>query len=81
MGFDSSLGPEDAHHAYAQPENDRKAVITVTVGGRTFRCHGWMVAQAGDFLNLLRSIGEHIELSVRGDGLIAHAIASAAEEN
>jgi hypothetical protein len=72
---------DDAHHAYHQPENDRKLVVDVTVGGRTFKCHPWMVAQAGDFLRLMQSIGKTIDLAVRGDGLIAHAIKTAAEES
>jgi SAM-dependent methyltransferase len=80
FGFDSCL-VDDAHHAYHQPENDRKLVVDVTVGGRTFKCHPWMVAQAGDFLRLMQSIGKTIDLAVRGDGLIAHAIKTAAEES
>jgi hypothetical protein len=79
FGFDSCLRGEE-HHAYPQPENDRTVFTDVTVGGRTFRCHPWMVAQAGDFIRLLGSIGKHIDLAVRGDGLIAHCITTAAEE-
>lgn len=79
FGFDSCLRG-NAHHAYSQPENDRTLITEVTVGGRTFQCHPWMVAQAGDFLRVIRAIGSHIDLSVRGDGLIAHAIKTAAEE-
>ena len=80
FGFDSSLGPSDEHHAYSQPENDRKMVVTVRAGRQDFRCHPWMVAQAGDFLNLMRVIGPHVDLIVHGDGLIARIIQSAAEE-
>lgn len=80
FGFDSCLR-DDAHHAYPQPENDRTVITDVTVGGKTFHCHPWMVAQAGDFARLMQSIGSHIDLAVRGDGLIAHVIATAAEEN
>ena len=79
FGFDSCLR-DDAHHAYAQPENDRTVVTEITVGGKTFRCHPWMVAQAGDWLRVMKLIGPHIDLSVRGDGLIAHCIETAAEE-
>jgi len=80
FGYDSCLRG-DEHHAYAQPENDRTMVIDVSVGGKVFKCHPWMVAQAGDTLRVLKSIGNHVDLSVRGDGLIAHAIATAAEDD
>lgn len=79
FGFDSCLR-DGTHHAYAQPENDRTVEIPVTVGNRTFRCHPWMVAQAGDFMRVMRVIGPHIDLIVHGDGLIAHIISTAAEE-
>lgn len=80
FGFDSCLR-DGAHHAYSQPENDRTVELEVVTGGKTFRCHPWMVAQAGDFVRLIRAIGSHIDLSIRGDGLISHYIATAAEEN
>lgn len=75
FGFDSCLR-EDAHHAYAQPENDSEHVISVTVSGgkepeRVFKCHAWMLAQANEFLDLIKSLGNEIELEVYGDGLIA----------
>ena len=78
-GFDSCLRA-DRHHAYAQPENDRRTEIPVRVGGREFLCHPWMVAQAGDFLRLQKFIAPHIDLCVHGDGLIAHIIETAALE-
>lgn len=80
FGFDSCLRDE-AHHAYSQPENDGKIIKTVKHGGREFRCHPWMIAQVGDFTRYVKRFGEHIDLLVRGDGLIAHIISSAAEGN
>lgn len=79
FGFDSCLR-DKSHHAYAQPENDRVVEIPVKVGGREFRCHPWMVAQAGDFLRVFKVIGPHLDMIVHGDGLIAQLIATAAED-
>lgn len=84
FGWDGCLLEHEgklAHHAYAQPENDRTDVITLRVGRRLFQCHPWMVAQAGDFIKVIRVIGPHVSLIVHGDGLIAHIIKTAAEEN
>ena len=78
FGFDSCLDG-DAHHAYAQPENDTEMVIPVTVGGRTFRCHAWQIAQAQEFMDLVKFLGDEIELEVYGDGLINHILRTGAE--
>jgi len=78
FGFDSCLDG-DAHHAYAQPENDSEVVIPVTVGGRTFRCHAWQIAQAQEFMDLVKFLGDEIELEVYGDGLINHILRTGAE--
>jgi hypothetical protein len=80
FGFDSCLR-DSKHHAYSQPENDRTLEIPVRVGGREFMCHPWMVAQIGDWVRLLKFIGPHIDLEVRGDSLVSAIIATAAEES
>ena len=76
FGWDSCI-MGDEHHAYPQPENDSSNVINVTVGNRTFRCHGWMAVQAGEFTKIVRHILgriEDFEMVVHGDGLIAHLL-------
>jgi protein-tyrosine phosphatase len=79
VGCDSSLR-DDAHHAYSQPENDGHATIAVTVtGGRVFKCHGWMLSQAQQVMDLIRALGDQIELEIYGDGLLAHMFKTAAE--
>jgi hypothetical protein len=81
FGWDSCLRG-DQHHAYDQPENDGQRVIDVDYGGRQFKCHPWMLIQAGEVQKLVRFIYGHIEgfsLNVRGDGLIAHIFNHAAE--
>jgi precorrin-6B methylase 2 len=78
FGFDSCLDG-DAHHAYAQVENDCDTVIPVTVGGRTFRCHAWQVSQAQEFMDLVKFLGAEIELEIYGDGLINHIVKTGAD--
>jgi SAM-dependent methyltransferase len=70
FGCDSCL-LDEAHHAYAQPENDGAPIVPVLVGGRFFRCHVWMVSQAHELLELIRMMGTEMELDIRGDGLLA----------
>jgi hypothetical protein len=77
FGFDSCVLP-DAHHAYSQPENDHEPVIPVTCGGRTFECAPWMVSQASEFRDLVKFMGDEVELAVYGDGLIAQIIKTGA---
>lgn len=77
-GFDSCLGEGNRHHAYAQPENDREGVISVTCGDRVFRCHPWMVSQAHEFMGLVRMLGDEVKLAVHGDGLISHILQTGA---
>lgn len=77
-GFDSCLR-EGEHHSYAQAENDSDLPIGACVGDRVFQCHGWMVAQAQEFINLVTFLGDEVELEVYGDGMIAHILKTGAE--
>ena len=76
FGCDSCL-EEDAHHAYEQIENDDELIIPVNVSGKIFNCHPWMVSQAQEFIDLIRMIGDEIELEVYG-GLLHHILESGA---
>jgi SAM-dependent methyltransferase len=78
FGFDSCVA-EDAHHAYAQAENDGEPLMPVTCGGRTFTCTPWQVSQASEFRDLVKLMGDEIELAVYGDGLIAHIVQTGAD--
>ena len=78
FGFDSCVMPDGAHHAYAQPENDNEVLIPVTCGGRTFECTPWMLSQASEFRDVVKFLGDEVELAVYGDGLIANMIATGA---
>ena len=73
-GFDSCVLP-DAHHAYSQSENDGEITAGVmTQDGKTFRCTGWQISQAQEFLDQMKSFGNEIEIDVKGNGLIAHLL-------
>jgi hypothetical protein len=71
FGFDACVLEDGTHHAYPQAENDNQPLLPVTCGGRTFQCTPWMLSQASEFRDLIQSMGDHVELDVRGDGLIA----------
>lgn len=77
-GCDSCLSA-DKHHAYAQPENDAAMVLPAIVGGRTFHCHAWMVSQAQEFMDMIRFLGDEIELELYGDGLLTHILNTGAK--
>ena len=96
FGFDSSLAhvhdviptSENVtliHHAYLQPENDSTQVISVVVNGgdgakRVFKCHPWMLSQANEFMDLIKMLGNEIELEIYGDGLIGWILKTAADK-
>lgn len=85
FGFDSCLRGSGLvvghyeHHAYEQKENDGQHITPVTCGTKLYYCHPWMVSQAQEFQNIMRVIGEHLEMEVYGDGLIAEIIKTGAE--
>ncbi len=72
----------EAHHAYAQPENDGEIILPVIVnpGGRVFQCAPWMASQAQEMLALIRYLGNEIELAIYGAGLLAHILNVGAAE-
>jgi len=77
-GFDSCL-MDDKHHAYEQDENNENRLMDVIVGGRSFKCHPWMAIQAQEFIGMVKSmIGDHCQMEVYGDGLIAHILKTGA---
>jgi len=77
FGCDSCLGEDNKHHAYEQVENDGQLVIPVNVSGKIFNCNPWMVSQAQEFIDLIKMLGDEIELAVYG-GLLHHILESGA---
>lgn len=78
-GLDSCI-MDGEHHAYAQAENDSDKIATVKLTGseREFFCHGWMITQAQEFIDIQRMIADVCQMKVYGDGLIAHIIETGA---
>ena len=76
FGCDSCL-EDNKHHAYEQLENDGQIVIPVNVSGKIFNCNPWMLSQAQEFIDLIRMVGDEIELEVYG-GLLHHILESGA---
>lgn len=78
-GFDSCLRGNE-HHAYTQPENDGMGIMELMVGGKAFRCNGWMAKQAEEFQEVVRHLlaPAGVELAVHGDGMIAAILEAAA---
>lgn len=79
FGFDSCVRGSE-HHAYAQPENDRDLeTVEVVCNGQVFQCSPWQVSQASEFRDIVRFLGDEVELAVYGDGLIAAILREGAE--
>lgn len=71
FGCDSCLSEDEMHHAYEQEENDGQLVMPVNVSGKVFNCNPWMVSQAQEFIDLIKMLGDEIELAIYG-GLLHH---------
>ena len=81
----------DKHHAYAQPENEHKNILNLVVKAtganwtangapsRMFQCQPWQMSQAREFLDMIPMLADHVELDIKGDGLIAHIIKTGAQ--
>jgi SAM-dependent methyltransferase len=88
-GMDSCIFPDTDrnHHAYDQPENDdthEQGVIPIVVGGgtrfkKTFYCEPWMAFQAREFQLMVPAILDDVQLQIKGDGLLAYWIETAAK--
>lgn len=82
FGCDSCIVTVDGlgvlHHAYQQPENDKDPILPLMVGGRSFGCTTWMVSQAQEFQDLIRMMGNVMDLEIYGDGLLAWILEFAA---
>ncbi len=80
-GFDSCL-MDGEHHAYEQPENANDGVesrlVRVSCGNETFLCTPWMASQAQEFIDLIKFMGDEMDLVVHGNGLISHILKTAA---
>lgn len=78
FGCDSCCDEDGTHHTTLQPENNNTP-FPVNVGGRTFRCHPDQFSQAQEFMDLIKMMGNVIELEVYGDGLLAWILQTGAD--
>jgi hypothetical protein len=69
------------HHAMPQPENAHDQRVRVTAGlpdrpetAREFIVSPWMLKQAEDALTMLAVNGQHFQVAVHGDGLLAYVL-------
>ena len=79
-GCDSCV-TENEQHAYEQKENDGDKLFPVFANGdnRKFICTAWMIAQATEFMQLIKFMGDEFELEIPGDGLLSHILKIGAE--
>ena len=49
------------------------------VGERTFHCQPWMAYQAVEFGEMMSVLGDELQVTVKGDGLIAYMIETGAD--
>ena len=78
FGFDSCW-LTGKHHAYTQVENDGDPSIPVWCGGKWWQCSPFHIAQADEFQQMMRILGDRFEMQVYGHGMIAHMIDACAE--
>jgi len=69
----------DKHHAYAQPDGEGKETNNVLCAERTFKMSATMVSQADDFMRFVKANGDHFNLNVHGDGVLAHIVSMGAK--
>ena len=68
------------HHAFPQPENDNQIVIPVILtGGTVFYCNPWMALQSREWIELIKLMGDHMDMIVYGNGLLSTIIKTGAE--
>lgn len=80
-GCDSCTIDEGNHHAYQQKENDGEILLpTMTsTSDRVFQTTVWQASQAAEFIDLMKLLGDEIEIEIYGDGLLAHILKTGAE--
>lgn len=77
---------DNAHHSYAQPENNKDQRIPVWINPKDraekamrFECAPWHMKQIEDFMQLIKERGSMFNIRVRGPGAIAALMRTAAE--
>ena len=79
FGMDSCYSPSLEHHAYPQALNDQEGYRAFICAGRSFVCSAAQASQAYTFRDVIRHNQHGIQLSVHGNGLLAHILRTGAE--
>jgi hypothetical protein len=76
FGIDSCNDPRDhsRHHGYPQAINDGEGTAVFAIAGKEFICTTWQASQIDSFKNMLAVNGEALNLTVHGDGALAHIL-------
>ncbi len=78
FGWDSCY-MDGEHHAYDMPENEDEEIQKLICLDKEFECSAWMASQVQDFQDFTGAVGDHFQINVRGEGLIAHMIRAGAD--
>lgn len=76
FGMDSCY-LDGKHHSYEQPAADDSDIKEIGLNGHKFKCNGWMIQQAMDFLKMVKMFGQNWNMIVHGPGLISTMIKEA----
>jgi hypothetical protein len=85
FGFDSCVWDDRPHHGYEQKENDEiKGLLPMVIGRGTkwekqFWCQPWQVFQVREFSEMVGRNLMEAQLDIRGDGIIAYMVETAAK--
>lgn len=78
FGIDSCYAPDGRHHSYPQPLNEKEGSGEFWCAGRKFRCAAWQASQVQTFIQVIKHHGNLLQLSIHGDGLLAHLLKTGA---
>jgi hypothetical protein len=75
FGVDSCF-TNDKHHAFELPRgaDNETHTLPIRVGEKEFKCYLWMARQAQDFLGLINSLDDDVDLDVHGEGILSYMI-------
>ena len=80
FGVDSCYDPKERrHHAFPQEMNENEGTAIFRIVGKEFEAAPWMAAQVQSFLNIIQINGALLDLTIHGDGMLAHIVKTGAD--
>lgn len=79
FGVDSCYRMEGEHHAYPQDWNNQEGSAEFWIAGRSFRMSAWQASQCGEFIDMVKTLGDQVSLDIHGDGVLAHIMKTGAD--